>query len=329
MPDELPGEGQAYETPAAAESVPPGTGSPVETGSVPPDMQQFEQEVIAEEYAIEQEMTGQYPVEPATPTTPPGQHEPPEQHVDPSTAPADLTMDSQGQPVHGTAPTDHVIGDPTADSSQWTFQGANGYCGPNSISMLVEAATGHHLSEQEIASWAISNGEMTHLPPQDDPAGIPSIHYGMLPQQAVDALNSMGSEYGFSAKLEQGNLHDLENFLKGGREVMIELDDQRIWHQPGVSDTGQANHYVVVTGVDPSTGTVFLNDPGSPYGKEESIPLSDFESAWSASNNAMIVTSQSSGSTDGSATGGGLETAPATTPGPVLLPVMLEGDRLS
>jgi predicted double-glycine peptidase len=286
-------------------------------------MEQLEEQVIAEEYAIEQQIEQQYPVEPATPTTTQEHH----QHADPSTAPMDVTMDKSGQPEEGVAPTDHVIGNPDADSDQWTFQGANGYCGPNSISMLVEAATGQHVSEQEVASWAISNDEMTRLPPQDDPSGIPSLHYGMLPQQAVDTLNAVGNDHGFSATLQQGDIHDLENTLKNGGEIMVEVDDQRLWHEPGQPDSGQANHFVVVTGIDPSTGTVFLNDPGSPYGKEESIPLSEFKSAWSTSDNAMIVT-QSTDVEGSGGSGGGIDTAAESSPGPVLLPITLEGDRL-
>ena len=120
-----------------------------------------------------------------------------------------------------------MIGNPTEDASQWTFQGANGYCGPNSISMMIEAATGHHMTEQQVAQWAISNHEMTHLPKSMDPAGEPSLHYGMLPDQAANALNALGSQYGITAEIKSGNMNDLEGYLKQGREVMIELDDQR------------------------------------------------------------------------------------------------------
>lgn len=232
---------------------------------------------------------------------------------------ANVTFDAQGDPTQGVAPTDHVIGDPTQDASQWTYQGANGYCGPNSISMLIEAATGHRITEQQIADYAIQHGEMTRLPSADDPSSIPSIHYGMLPQQAANAVNALAQQYGISAEIKTGNMGDLENYLKQGREVMIELDDQRIWHQQGVSDSDSANHYVVVTGFDPSTNTVFINDPGVPDGKAESIPLSEFESAWSTSNDVMIVTDPSNSS------GGGVDEATDARPGPVLLPIVMDG----
>jgi hypothetical protein len=52
------------------------------------------------------------------------------------------------------------------------------------------------------------------------------------------------------------------------------------------------------------------------YGKEEAVPLSEFQSAWSTSNDVMIVTSQ----TEKSSSGG----ADAVRPGPVLLPIRLD-----
>jgi len=337
---------EAGSAPPEAASVPPEPGSPADIGSPQAEMTAEEAEIEQEMMAVEQEIESEYGIEPATPTTQP---EPTAHETSAETstpAPTDMSYDGSGDPERGTAPTSDVIGDPNADASQWSFQGANGYCGPNSISMLVEAATGHHLTEQQIAGWAIDHDEMTHLTPaEDSPAGVPSIHYGMLPEQAVATINEMGGEYGISAKIEEGNMSDLEGYLKGGREVMIELDDQRIWHQAGVKDTDEANHYVVVTGFDPSTDTVFINDPGAPDGKEESLPLSEFESAWSTSDNVMIVTSTSGSPAEpssptttstpsppstpstGSPSGSAVDEA-GSIPGPVLLPITMSSDLI-
>jgi hypothetical protein len=226
----------------------------------------------------------------------------------------DLTMNAQGEPEQGVAPTNQVIGNPNQDASQWSWQGANGYCGPNSISMMIEAAGGQQLTEQQVSSWAIEHGDMTRLPKADDPSSIPSLHYGMLPEQAAQAITQLGEQYGITAEVKQGNMGDLEGYLKQGREVMIEVDAQRLWHEPGQSDPGQADHYVVVTGFDPSTDTVYINDPGVQYGKEEAVPLSEFKSAWSTSDDVMIVTSRS-----GEGSGGEEE-----QPGPVLLPIRMD-----
>jgi hypothetical protein len=309
---------------------------PPDPGTVSPDQEyaELQQEVQAEELELQQEMqSGPDPA--AAPAIDPSVHDP--AHPDPSSVPPDAPTDDHydhdGNLVEGVAPTSHVIGDPNADASQWSFQGANGYCGPNSLSMLMESATGHQFTEGDVADWAIQNNEMTHLPPSEDsPAGTPSLHYGMLPQQAADTINALGEQYGIEATLQQGDMSDLESALSSGHEVMIEIDDEKIWHEQGVPDSDQANHFVVVTGFDPSTDTVFLNDPGTPDGREESVPLSDFKAAWKASDNAMItVNSSPDDGGPGSLPDGGSGEHGDTTDyhdmsswsGPILLPVVM------
>jgi hypothetical protein len=264
---------------------------PYDPGSISPDLMELEQEVMTlEEQMMEQQM-GQF----VEPTTPPPSDGTQPHHDDPYDAPTEQTYGDDGQAEQGVAPTDHVIGNPDQASESWTFQGANGYCGPNSISMLIQSAGGPPISEQDIASWAISNNEMTRLDPSQDSSDMPSLHYGMLPEQAVDAINAIGGQYGITAEAHSGSMEELKGSLASGQQVMIELDDQRIWHQAGVSDPNSPNHFVVVTGIDETTGTVFLNDPGTPDGKEESVPLDDFKSAWKTSDDVMITTQSAGG----------------------------------
>jgi hypothetical protein len=291
-------------TPPAPTSMPPEPVSmPPEPGTMSQEYAELEREVQAEELALAHELGIEPGVDPTIPPEPsppdPGHSAHPDPSSVPPDAPTNATYGEDGQAQQGVAPTSHVIGDPEHDAGQWTFQGANGYCGPNSLSMLIESATGHKVSEGDVADWAIQNDEMTRLPAAMDSPGMPSLHYGMLPEQAAATLNALGSQYGISANYEQGNMGDLEGALKNGHEVMIELDDQKIWHQAGVQDSDQPNHFVVVTGVDPSTNTVFLNDPGTPDGREESVPLSDFEAAWKTSDNAMITVDTDPGHTGG------------------------------
>jgi len=229
-----------------------------------------------------------------------------------------VTIDDAGQPTQGPAPSPTVIGNPTADEGQWSYQGADGYCGPDSISMMIMAATGVHLTEQQIETWASQHGEMGPLAPTTP--DLPSIGVGMNPAEAAATINHFGGQYGIRAEvIENGNLTDLEGYLAQGREVMIAIDATRIWHDG--PDAGQPNHFVVVTGFDPTTDTVYINDPGEPDGKAEAIPLSEFESAWETSGDVMIVTEPTGESGGGAAA----ESGAAAAPGPVLLPIAIDG----
>jgi hypothetical protein len=230
-----------------------------------------------------------------------------------------VTINDEGQPTQGQAPTSAVIGNPTADETQWTYEGADGYCGPDSISMMIMAATGVHLSEQQIETWAAQHGDVGPLAPTTP--DMPSIGVGMNPAEAAATISHFGAAYGIRAEvIENGNLTDLEGYLAEGREVMIGIDATRIWHDG--PDAGEPNHFVVVTGFDPTTDTVYINDPGEPDGKAEAIPLSEFESAWETSGDVMIVTEP----TADAAGGGGAEGAASDAAGgPVLLPIAIDG----
>jgi hypothetical protein len=233
---------------------------------------------------------------------------------------ANVTYSDAGSPTQGLAPTAAVIGDPTADESQWTYQGADGYCGPDSVSMMLMAATGVHLSEQQIEAWAAQHGDMGPLPPTTP--DMASIGIGMTAAGAAATISHFGAAYGVKAELiENGTVGDLEGYLAQGREVMIGIDATRIWHDG--TDAGQANHFVVVTGFDPATDTVYINDPGVPDGKAEAIPLSEFESAWETSGDVMIVTEPTGEA--GERGGDDDEASAGASAGPVLLPIAIDG----
>jgi len=237
-----------------------------------------------------------------------------------------VTINDEGEPTQGLAPTSAVIGNPTGDESQWSYQGADGYCGPDSVSMMLMAATGVHLSEQQIETWAAQHGDMGPLGPATP--NEPTIGVGMSPIEAAAAIDHFGAAYGVKAEvIENGSLGDLEGYLAQGREVMISIDATRIWHDG--PDAGEPNHFVVVTGFDPTTDTVYINDPGEPDGKAEAIPLSEFESAWETSGDVMIVTEPTGeAGTGGEAAaggGGGAEPAAGASAGPVLLPIAIDG----
>ena len=76
------------------------------------------------------------------------------------------------------------------------------------------------------------------MPAADDPSTLPSIHYGMTAEEAAAAINHWGEQYGVTAQAQYGNMSELEGYLKQGREVMIVVDAQQIWHEPGQPDPG-------------------------------------------------------------------------------------------
>jgi len=51
-----------------------------------------------------------------------------------------------------------------------------------------------------------------------------------------------------------------------------------------------ANHFVVVTGMEPRAGVVHLNDSGVTTGRDEQVPIATFEQAWAPNRNSAIVT---------------------------------------
>jgi hypothetical protein len=90
---------------------------------------------------------------------------------------------------------------------------------------------------------------------------------------------------------------------------------------------------VVLTGIDPATGMAYLNDPGTPDGRMEAVPLNELMAAWQNGGNAMVVTEHvtSVNTSAGVDTyGEQIQVGPdadaaitAITPGPIVLPITL------
>jgi len=86
----------------------------------------------------------------------------------------------------------------------------------------------------------------------------------------------------------------LEHALGGDHKVIVSVNAELIWHEP-VEDKDkkgnpEANHAVVVTGVDTAHDVVHLNDSGSSEGRDAQVPMRLFVRAWDASDDEMVVT---------------------------------------
>jgi uncharacterized protein YvpB len=109
---------------------------------------------------------------------------------------------------------------------------------------------------------------------------------------SVEDLVVLLQKYGIQSQLTTGNtMEGLEQDLAGGRKVIAALNAETIWNYPrGQGNRTEADHAVVVTGVDTRTDIVHLNDSGTPNGRDEQIPMATFAQAWATGNDILVVT---------------------------------------
>ena len=101
-------------------------------------------------------------------------------------------------------------------------------------------------------------------------------------------------KYAIQSDLTTGNTTGtVEQDLAGGHKVIAALNAETIWNYPrGQGQRTEADHAVVVTGVDTRAGVVHLNDSGTPNGRDEQIPMATFTQAWATGNDLLIATQQ-------------------------------------
>jgi hypothetical protein len=96
------------------------------------------------------------------------------------------------------------------------------------------------------------------------------------------------AHYGIEADNIQTSMNALEQDLAEKRRVIVILNAETLWNRPGKRNA--ANHFVVVTGMEPRAGVVHLNDSGVTNGRDEQVPITTFEQAWAPNRNSAIVT---------------------------------------
>jgi hypothetical protein len=93
------------------------------------------------------------------------------------------------------------------------------------------------------------------------------------------------AHYGIRSSAEKEiSTSELERALGRGDKVIALLNSETIWNDP--PSRGQrtdADHAVVVTGIDTKAGVVHLNDSGIDTGKDEQVSIATFEQAWATS----------------------------------------------
>lgn len=140
---------------------------------------------------------------------------------------------------------------------------------------------GIHVSEEELAEYAINKGWFTD--------GTPMIHVGNL---LVD--------YGVPvSRLANGNIFTLTSELAQGHRVIVSVDADELWkdgtwEQLQDAFGPQPNHALIVAGIDtsnPEDIRVHLMDPGT-GDIAKSYPLSQFMDAWEDSGFHMVATTE-------------------------------------
>lgn len=180
------------------------------------------------------------------------------------------------------------IGNPDEYQHDWFFQEQNGYCVPSSLTEVISAQSGIPLPD-----YSLVEQEAAQL-------GLPAT--GLTLPQAQELLGGFGVPSHIACAGDpQTAAGELAGFLAQGRNVVLAVNASPIWY--GSADSpdnpdGQADHALVVSAIDPVTGTVTLSDPGTPDGNEEQVPLPRFLRAWSASDYGMLVTDDPVGGAD-------------------------------
>jgi len=194
-----------------------------------------------------------------------------------------------------------LYGDPAAAAPFWHYQEYDDDCVEMAIADVVGELSGDAPSEHAIVKLAQSTPSPSHHGPiyakpgkrragsgtsfDDEPALL--AHYGI---QAVSTDKGSAKKTGVPTGVKA-----LEQDLAQGRKMIVGLNAELIWREPVEDKTSdgepEANHAVVVTGVDTAAGVVHLNDSGSEDGGDEQIPIGLFVRSWDTSDDQMTVTS--------------------------------------
>jgi Peptidase_C39 like family len=179
-------------------------------------------------------------------------------------------------------PNGQMYGNPGAAAPYWRYQHQED-CGLMAVADVVGQLTGREPSQMGIELRGVFTKSESHR------GGIYRFD-GTSPEDLVVLLG----RYGIQSQLTTGNtMAALEQDLAGGHKVIAAVNAETIWnYPPGKGNRTDADHAVVVTGVDTRNGIVHLNDSGTPNGRDEQLPMATFTHAWATSNNLLIVTQQ-------------------------------------
>jgi hypothetical protein len=170
-----------------------------------------------------------------------------------------------------------TYGDPVAAAPFWRLQHSSD-CAEMAVADVVGQITGHEPTEQQVTRMAKTTASGTGAGPI----------YRRRRGTDIRNLPVLLAHYGVQSSLSQSTIAQLEQDLSQRRRVIAAVNAQTLWNSPG--DRSVDNHVVVVTGIDPQAGVVYLNDSGIKTGRDERVSIADFEKSWATSDNLAVVT---------------------------------------
>jgi hypothetical protein len=181
--------------------------------------------------------------------------------------------------AHGD-PNGQMYGNPGAAAAYWRYQHQQD-CGLMAVADVVGQLTGREPTQVGIELRGVFTKSEVHRGPV-------YAFDGTSPEDMVMLLQ----KYGIQSDLTTGNsMATVEQDLAGGHKVIAAVNAETIWNYPaGKGQRTNADHAVVVTGVDTGADVVHLNDSGTPQGRDEQIPMTTFMQAWATGDNLLIVT---------------------------------------
>ncbi|WP_445169624.1 Ig-like domain-containing protein [Mycolicibacterium sp. Dal123E01] len=196
-----------------------------------------------------------------------------------------------------------VYGDQAANAEWWIKQTIDNSCVLIADAVIFGQLQGRILTENEAVALGKSTTSVVDPPnamyvgSKKDTGAAGVYHADGVALLNMQGLKATGKSYvdpikpgetADKASQEDGQraLSDVEAALAAGNAVAISVDSNLIMNAAGEENelaSPEANHWVVVTGVDLSTGKVYVNDGNL---KEGSTPVSlgGFMWAWQASN---------------------------------------------
>ena len=193
-------------------------------------------------------------------------------------------------PSGSTPTTSSMYGNPNTAAPFWAEQKYDD-CALMAVADVVGQITGHEPTEQDMITLAENTPSKSH----------PGSIY-MVPANPKDPNSGQGTDpadislllahYNIqSTTTDATGIDALEQALSNGKGVIVGVNGETLWNSPD-GQRDQADHAVVVTGIDTKNGIVHLNDSGTPDGRDEQVPLSTFMKAWKTSDYQMTITQQ-------------------------------------